>query len=63
MPECEALSAREREVRARLDLVCDPELDEPITEMGFVEAVAIAGDRVEVASGCRPTGAARTSPS
>ena len=48
MSEPEASSAREREVWARLDLVCDPELDEPITEMGFVEAVAIVGDRVGV---------------
>lgn len=30
------------EVWARLDLVMDPELDEPVTEMGFVESVSIA---------------------
>ena len=31
------------EVWARLDLVMDPELDEPVTDMGFIEAVSIAG--------------------
>jgi metal-sulfur cluster biosynthetic enzyme len=29
------------QVWARLDLVMDPELDEPVTDMGFVEAVSI----------------------
>ena len=42
-------SPRQREVWAALDEVCDPELDEPVTEMGFVEAVSVAGGRVEVA--------------
>ena len=32
-----------------LDRVCDPELDEPITEMGFVDTVEITGSAVEVA--------------
>ena len=31
------------QVWARLDLVMDPELDEPVTDMGFVEAVSITG--------------------
>ncbi len=31
------------EVWGRLDLVMDPELDEPVTDMGFIEAVSIAG--------------------
>lgn len=31
------------EVWARLDLVMDPELDEPVTDMGFIETVAITG--------------------
>jgi metal-sulfur cluster biosynthetic enzyme len=31
------------QVWARLDLVMDPELDEPLTDMGFIEAVAITG--------------------
>ncbi len=31
------------EVWARLDLVMDPELDEPVTDMGFIEAVSVAG--------------------
>lgn len=39
----------EREVWARLDKVDDPELDEPITDMGFVERVAVIdGSKVEV---------------
>ena len=29
------------QVWARLDLVMDPELDEPVTDMGFIEAVSI----------------------
>ena len=34
-----------RDVWLRLDKVCDPELDEPITDMGFVEDVEIDDDR------------------
>lgn len=34
-------TARLEQVWARLDLVMDPELDEPVTEMGFIEAVAV----------------------
>jgi metal-sulfur cluster biosynthetic enzyme len=35
-------------VYARLDEVYDPELDESITRLGFVEQVQLAGDRVTV---------------
>jgi metal-sulfur cluster biosynthetic enzyme len=43
-------AARVAAVWARLELVDDPELDEPITAMGFVEAVGAAPDgEVEVA--------------
>ncbi len=38
-----ALSLQLAEVWARLDLVMDPELDEPVTDMGFIEAVSIIG--------------------
>ena len=38
-----ALSSQLAEVWARLDLVMDPELDEPVTDMGFIEAVSVAG--------------------
>jgi metal-sulfur cluster biosynthetic enzyme len=31
------------QVWARLDLVMDPELDEPVTDMGFIETVSITG--------------------
>ncbi len=31
------------DIWARLDLVMDPELDEPVTDMGFIEAVSITG--------------------
>jgi metal-sulfur cluster biosynthetic enzyme len=41
--------SREAEVRARLDRVTDPELDEPITSLGFISSVAVDGDRVHVA--------------
>lgn len=37
---------RAAEVLARLDHVTDPELDEPVTELGFVTAVAIGPDGV-----------------
>ena len=42
------LAARLDQVWARLDLVMDPELDEPVTDMGFVEAVAVTGDMVDI---------------
>lgn len=48
MPDRTKLSPRLREIWSRLDLVCDPELDEPITEMGFVETVAVNRDEVSV---------------
>ena len=38
----------EREVRIALDAVIDPELDEPITDLGFVRSVECSGARVEV---------------
>lgn len=48
MQDRETLSPRLRAVWSRLDLVCDPELDEPITAMGFVETVAVNRDEVSV---------------
>jgi len=39
---------REQEVWARLDRVTDPELDEPVTSLGFVTSVAVDGARVHV---------------
>jgi metal-sulfur cluster biosynthetic enzyme len=38
----------ESEVRSALRAVVDPELDEPITELGFVRSVSIDGTSVEV---------------
>jgi metal-sulfur cluster biosynthetic enzyme len=38
-----SLATQLDEVWGRLDLVMDPELDEPVTDMGFIEAVSIAG--------------------
>ena len=38
----------EADVRAVLDVVLDPELDEPITDLGFVTSVRVSDDRVEV---------------
>lgn len=38
----------ERDVMAALDTVMDPELDESVAEMGFVEHVAIEGRRAEI---------------
>jgi metal-sulfur cluster biosynthetic enzyme len=37
-------AARERSARAALDTVYDPELDEPITDLGFVRTVTVAPD-------------------
>ena len=39
---CDA--GREAEVLARLATVTDPELDEPVTELGFVEGVTVGAD-------------------
>ncbi len=36
------------EVRAALGTVVDPELDEPVTDLGFVRSVAVDGGAVEV---------------
>ena len=38
--------SRGRELWAQLDRVTDPELDEPITDMGFVERVTVGDDGV-----------------
>ncbi|RFU19034.1 metal-sulfur cluster assembly factor [Geodermatophilus marinus] len=38
----------ESEVRAALGTVVDPELDEPITDVGFVRSVTVRGSAVEV---------------
>lgn len=38
----------ERAVRRALDGVIDPELDEPITDLGFVQSVTVSDDRIEV---------------
>jgi metal-sulfur cluster biosynthetic enzyme len=39
---------REHDVRAALATVLDPELDEPITDLGFVRSVALGSDAVTV---------------
>ncbi len=45
----ETLAAtRQRDVRARLDRVTDPELDEPVTDLGFVTAVDVDAGHVHV---------------
>lgn len=38
------MSDREAEVWARLSQVVDPELDEPVTDLGFVTSVRVGGD-------------------
>lgn len=43
------------EVWSRLDLVMDPELDEPVTDMGFVESVALTGPGTVAVSFRLPT--------
>ena len=39
-----AKAGREAEVLARLATVTDPELDEPVTDLGFVEGVTVGAD-------------------
>ncbi|CAN5344200.1 hypothetical protein BH11ACT8_BH11ACT8_04640 [soil metagenome] len=51
---------REHEVRDALGAVIDPELDEPVTDLGFVRSVAVEGSDIEVhlrlpTSFCAPT--------
>lgn len=41
-------AVRDATVRRALDTVIDPELDEPVTDLGFVRSVSIDGGRVEV---------------
>ncbi|MFO1105926.1 MAG: iron-sulfur cluster assembly protein [Amaricoccus sp.] len=48
MPEARDTGAREADVRRVLARVADPELDEPITAMGFVEEIGFDGDVVTV---------------
>lgn len=47
MQDREAMTPRLRDVWARLDLVNDPELDEALTDLGFIEAVSV-GDEGDV---------------
>jgi metal-sulfur cluster biosynthetic enzyme len=42
------LTLTEDDVRAALSTVVDPELDEPITDVGFVRSVTVDGSAVEV---------------
>ncbi|GAB4079470.1 iron-sulfur cluster assembly protein [Modestobacter muralis] len=42
------LTLTEDDVRAALGSVVDPELDEPITDLGFVRSVTVSDDAVEV---------------
>ena len=44
MSGTEVEAAREAEVLARLATVTDPELDEPVTDLGFVEHVTVGTD-------------------
>ena len=45
--ECQTGITQEQ-VRRALDSVLDPELDEPITDLGFVRSVVVDGDQVTV---------------
>ncbi|GAA0269524.1 iron-sulfur cluster assembly protein [Cryptosporangium japonicum] len=44
----EAVAVTGAAVRTALDVVIDPELDEPITDLGFVRSVEVDGSAVEV---------------
>jgi metal-sulfur cluster biosynthetic enzyme len=55
MDTARPLAPQLEQVWARLDLVMDPELDEPLTDMGFIEAVAITGPGTVAVSFRLPT--------
>ena len=55
MDAASLLAPQLEQVWARLDLVMDPELDEPLTDMGFIEAVAITGPGTVAVSFRLPT--------
>ena len=56
------IAARVAEVRARLGHVIDPELDEPVTELGFVTAITVgSGQSLSVSVTCDKPGQGRTS--
>ena len=48
LPAPDLLVLNERDVMRALDAVIDPELDEPITDLGFVRSVRFTEDGVEV---------------
>ena len=55
---------REAEVRRALDRVTDPELDEPVTELKFLEHLTVRSDGTwRLAPACQPIGALPISPS
>ena len=45
-PEGVSDAGREAEILARLATVTDPELDQPVTDLGFVEGVSVGADGV-----------------
>ncbi len=55
MDDTLSIKAKLADVQACLDRVMDPELDEPITDMGFVEAVSVTGPSDVVVSFRLPT--------
>lgn len=55
MDAAPTLAPQLEQVWARLDLVMDPELDEPLTDMGFIEAVTITGPGTVAVSFRLPT--------
>ncbi len=42
------LLAKEQQVYKQLDQVYDPELDQPLTELGFIDHTKIDGNQVQV---------------
>ena len=50
------------EVHQQLAEVYDPELDQPLTELGFIGGVDIAGKKVLYGPACPPTGVRPTLP-
>jgi len=50
------------EVFRQLAEVYDPELDQPLTELGFIGGVDIAGEKLLYGSACLPTGVRPTLP-
>ncbi len=61
-PETRDGHVTEAQVYEAIAGVLDPELDEPLVKLGFIDRVEVNGPDVTVVLSCPPTGARRISP-